>query len=513
MRDRMRGTRAAAGLALGLATLLAGTSAAYDAEVTSTTVGQGYQLRRFNEAGQSEMLSRRRLTQYLGLGIFNLQPEAWSGAARDRNLVGFSAQLRFDTDFGNYLRDAPGGPDRIRELADTSAVGQQFDLLLAAVTLRSGLGFLDADLGRQIVVDSFDYFAFDGLQVRARTPAHVAVLALAGLMVRGEHPLGSDAFELDGTSGGSRDPFNCGGARADRCPEQDRELAPVLGAGLETEDLDFVVARVGYRRTWSSTAGFRDPDLVAVLAAQGHAGDVRPGSGVLEEKLTVQARFLLGHALFPFGGFRYNFLLGSVDEVQGGVRALLPWGGQIATVEYLYLFPSFEGDSIFNVFSTEAYHDVRGTWDLPVGPATLYLRALGRVYANQPLAGTGQYGAWDDAEYGVGAGARARTGRLAVRADLQHRDGFGGRRAGGDVWARYDLVPERLDVEARVSVVAFELDLQPALQDGVTLGLQGGARYRFADNVAAHLLVEENVNRFFPSALRVIALLDLEVRP
>jgi hypothetical protein len=82
-------------------------------------------------------------------------------------------------------------------------------------------------------------------------------------------------------------------------------------------------------------------------------------------------------------------------------------------------------------------------------------------------------------------------------------------RSGGDLSGSFGILPGRLDLEGRISVLYYQLDLQPVLQEGVSLGMQAGARYRFADGVMAHLLVEENVNRFFPSSLRVIAMLDL----
>ena len=43
------------------------TRRAYDFSVDLRTIGQGYQVRRFAADGSNELLSRRRLTQYLDL--------------------------------------------------------------------------------------------------------------------------------------------------------------------------------------------------------------------------------------------------------------------------------------------------------------------------------------------------------------------------------------------------------------------------------------------------------------
>ena len=85
------------------------TAWAYDFSIDLRTIGQGYQVRGFAPDGSNELLSRRRLTQYMDLSVSDIGSDAWHGDDGDRNLVTFEASLRFDSDFGGYLLGAPGG--------------------------------------------------------------------------------------------------------------------------------------------------------------------------------------------------------------------------------------------------------------------------------------------------------------------------------------------------------------------------------------------------------------------
>ena len=475
---------------------------AYDGEVTATTIGQGYQLRRFDERGGVVMLSRRRVTQLVGAEISGLLPPEWTHGG-EQNVLFFSSQLRFDYDFGDYSRGAPGGTSRIRELPDPGQAGQQFDLVHATLSLRNGAGFLDADLGRQVVIDHFDYFALDGLDVRAHVLSWLVVEGVGGLEVRSAHAFGTDHFELDGTSAGSRDRLGCAGVVAGRCPDQAGALAPVAGGALALEGLGPVDARVSYRRTWSRTASFRAAVVGEALAPSGLA-DVRPESAIDEEKLSLSSRLALGW-LRPYAGLRWNLLVGAVDEVAAGLDAELP-GGQRATAGYAYLLPTFEGDSIWNVFSRGAYQDARVRWEMPVATVggTAHVRAHTRVYDDAEGSPGGR---WGRVEWGAGTGLRRRTALALAQLDGEIRDGFGGLRAGADGFLLTSL--RRVDVEARLSLLYFQSDLEPERQEGLAFGAQGGARFQFARGVFGHLVIEENANRLVGRETRALAILDL----
>jgi hypothetical protein len=86
---------------------------AYEFSIDLRTIGQGYQVRRFAPTGGDELLTRRRLTQFLNVSVFDIEPAGWRGdgapAAGARNVLTFDASLRFDSDFGGYTLGGGGG--------------------------------------------------------------------------------------------------------------------------------------------------------------------------------------------------------------------------------------------------------------------------------------------------------------------------------------------------------------------------------------------------------------------
>ena len=136
---------------------------AYDFSVDVRTIGQGYQVRGFAPDGSNELLTRRRLTQYLDLNVYDIEPDAWHGDDGGRNNFYVDASLRFDTDFGGYMLGRPTGPNEIRELQQN-----QVDILYAFVGGRNVGGRLDFQLGRQIHFDLVDFYSFDGADVLLR---------------------------------------------------------------------------------------------------------------------------------------------------------------------------------------------------------------------------------------------------------------------------------------------------------------------------------------------------------
>ena len=156
-------------------TAVARPAAAYDFSVDLRTIGQGYQVRRFGADGNNELLSRRRLTQYMDLAVFDLAPTRWRGDDGDRNLLYFDASLRFDSDFGGYMLGRPTGSDEIRELKQS-----QLDILYAFLGGRNVGGRVDFELGRQIHFDLVDFFAFDGGDAIVHVTRNFSVQAYGG---------------------------------------------------------------------------------------------------------------------------------------------------------------------------------------------------------------------------------------------------------------------------------------------------------------------------------------------
>jgi hypothetical protein len=318
---------------------------AYDFEISAQTIGQGYQLR----AADDTLVNRRRLTQYLGLDVYNVGPRDLIGRPLDRNQFYLTVWMRFDAELGDYNSQKPlSGVTGLREL-DAS----RLELLYAFIGGRNLFGFVDFQLGRQLLVDLFDYQSFDGLHVEVKTPVHLAVEAWGGLNVTGAAPFDSPVYRVDGVALGGN-PFGSLPAR------QQEALEPTFGVAARTLGLRDVMARVSYLRTISFTG------------AQRQAGE--PSSGVIDEKaaLTARARLWQGR-IVPWVGLRYNVLAGLVDEIQAGGRLTL--GRHALQAEYVYSAPTFDGDSIWNVFGSQAFNDVRLTYDLALGHLRGYARA------------------------------------------------------------------------------------------------------------------------------------------
>jgi len=462
-------------VACTLAVAVSRRAAAYDFTLGLRTIGQGYQVRRFDADGTNELLSRRRLTQYMDLSIFDISPSRWRGDDGDRNLVFFDVSLRFDSDFGGYFLGRPTGQDEIRELKQS-----QFDILYAFLGGRNVGGRVDFDLGRQIHFDLVDFFAYDGGDVIVHLRRKLAVEAFGGTEVRGELPLSAPIYELDGTSAGSRDP-------ATR-PGQNSMLRPLAGAAIAGgSDGGPLFVRLAYRRVWSATAD-RLPG--------------EPDSGVNDEKVSLTWFAGWRDRVQFVGGVRYNLLLAESDDQQAMVK-VRTFRRQWLSLEYVYLAPTFDGDSIWNVFSAGAYRDARASYELGLGPEVkAYARGFARFFTASGQAGGGSLGAtW-------------RRGRGFVRADGYWEDGYGGRKVGADVSARLAL-RRTFELEGRLTGYSWRSDqasdMARATNDaGVIFGAQAGGRWLLGQGVRLHLLGEDNAGSYYYSQFRGLAVVEVD---
>ena len=459
----------------------------YDFTVDVRTVGQGYQVRGYAPNGSNQLLSRRRLTQYLNLNVFDIEPARWKDPAGGRNNVFVDVSLRFDSDFGGYLLGRPRGDDEIRELQQN-----QVDVLYAFVGGRSLAGRLDFQLGRQIHFDQVDFYSFDGGDAILRVHGPLSAEAFAGTEVRGELPLASPVFELDGTSAGSRDP-------ATR-PVQARQLRPLAGGALAVDGVGPFAARLAYRRVWSATA-------------QRLPGE--PETGVNDEKVTLTGSAAWRDRVFATFGVRYNLLVAAFDDQQIAVRVRVS-ARQWLSAEQAYLAPTFDGDSIWNIFSSGAYRDLRLGYDAGLAPGLrAHARAFLRLYAATPgetVAGQDLGGAAPGGRLAGGgsAGADLRRARVFLRADGYFDDGYGGRKLGADLSAHYALRPGNWEAEWRLTGFFWRSDLQPATNHGVVFGVQAGSRYQLAQGMRLHFLAEDNAGSFYRAQLRALALIEVD---
>jgi len=164
--------------------------------------------------------------------------------------------------------------------------------------------------------------------------------------------------------------------------------------------------------------------------------------------------------------------------------------------------PTFDGDSIWNVFGTYAFDDVRLIYDIAVGHLRAYARAFARFYFDDSNT---------TASVGGSLGGRYDLGRGYVRLDSYFDDGYGGRRAGVDLAGIVRLFGNPYDgmfLETRLSFLDFKDDIRP-LDSADSFGAQVGLRWAPVHGLVLHGLVEENANRLYTSQLRVVILADL----
>jgi hypothetical protein len=460
---------------------------AYDFTVDLRTIGQGYQVRGYAPDGSNQLLARRRLTQYLNLNVFDIEPERWKDPTGGRNNLFVDVSLRFDSDFGGFLLGRPRGDNEIRELQQN-----QVDVLYAIVGGRDVAGRVDFQLGRQIHFDLVDFYSYDGGDAVVRVHGPLVVEAFAGTEVHGEVPLASPVFGLDGTSAGSRDP-------ATR-PAQASATRPLVGGALALDGWGPFAARLAYRRVWSATVD-RQPG--------------EPASGVNDEKLALTGNLAWRDRLFATFGVRYNLLVAAFDDQQIAFRVRLT-GRQWLSAEQAYLAPTFDGDSIWNIFSSGAYRDVRLAYEATLAAGLrAHARGFVRFFSATPgetVAGVdlGAQAPGGRMAGGGTAGADLRRPRVFLRADAYVDDGYGGRKLGGDLSARYALRPGLWEIEGRGTGFFWRSDQQPATNHGVVFGVQAGSRYELAQGIRLHILAEDNFGSLYRSQVRGLALIDVD---
>ena len=294
--------------------------------------------------------------------------------------------------------------------------------------------------------------------------------------MRGTLPLSSPIYELDGTSAGSRNP-------ATR-PAQNSEMAPLAGAALVRRLAGGPwSARLSFREIWSATAD-RQPG--------------EPASGVNEEVVSLTATAVWRNRIFLSGGLRYNVLFDELDDEQLALRVKLT-PRQWLTLEHDFLAPTFDGDSIWNIFSTGAYRDLRASYEvgaarrregLRAGFARFFLATGDEIATFGPYAGQDVGAEAPGGRFAAGGslGAAWRNARGMWRADGYWDDGYGGRKVGVDATTRVK-VRTPLELEGRLTGYYWRNDLQPTPNgSGVVFGAQAGGRYQMGKGVRLHLL-------------------------
>ncbi|HEY4055460.1 MAG TPA: hypothetical protein VGM39_02590 [Kofleriaceae bacterium] len=513
---------------------------AYEFWLHTESIGQLYQLREYKLIGPDLFLGRRRYTQTLALRISDIG--GLSATRREERLpdrglrISWQSYLRIDHDFGTFTggklrttmlsqRDAI---DAIPELAESSA---GLELLYANVTLE---GIADdrviINLGRVLDDDGWGATGIDGGRVRAELPgpAPLAITATAGLRVRDSSWLGASAFELDGTSGAGCQEYVEGATPGsgvwkliDRnrntlpenhlasdnvyCPQREVRQ-PTISVSLATARTRNWGAEIGYRRTWSDTVGIIDDpnrfQYTDVGLYPNEAGQA-PSSGINEEHVFARAHANVKTGelgIAPYADARASLLHGALDRLDAGVR--LEHGKNVIEPSIGYFLPTFDGDSIFNVFSIEPTRDARIAYTRD-GAIRVRAEAWLRRYSHEDNTSSYSGGGEAGIEHPFGDRWRAQLSAL-------YDDGYGGRRVGGTG----DLAwKARADMWFASRLIALGVHPDDGSTAYVSTSAQLSSSFKLADQVGLHIVGEVDHDEIHDVSTRVFAIMDFAFLP
>lgn len=562
----MRSSEALPALAAGalsltaLAPLRAG---ATEVELSADTALSGYQI---TDPWGDVIVERRRFTQTVALGLYNLQGKYRPGEADYRAVL----MLRLDSDFGVNARlsgaqaggetsyATPAG-DGVRFIPGLSA--SPVDLVYGYVEGRNlAHGLFGFRLGRQYVTDVLGWWSFDGGLVRLTTPFFVQIEAYGGLEQRGGMPLSTGRYERQGVWRGSHTSFGVGPnmpSVVDYPSYVYAYPAPALGFAVETNGPSWIHSRFSYRRVYNTgtalTTQFPDPigggfrTIDGVRVAQdrfGWAADVSKAD--------------LGAAR---GGFTYDLYNQLVASFYGGLDAYL---GKRVTLgaDVDYFLPTFDADSIWNWFTHGPITTVTGRasarftkrfdisasggarlWWAEGDASTDATTGLSNFGAGQCAAAQAQLtkvgGVLDCAlgqvyldpanvavnEWSRDPAHRAASTTIDALGNLsgRYRFGFGdvslrgmfeagprGSREGADLAGEARLDGGRFTVGSRVSVYGWSDPTRPD-RDAVSFGYVLAAGFRPAELARFRLEWEHDTNRLVGQRYRLVGLVNLLV--
>ena len=448
---------------------LAGTAEGATYHVTSRTIGDVYSHLRASW-NDDDPIRRQRIHQILGLNVFDLGGDG-------TNRIRFLSSMRLDVDFGVSAEEV----QRYRGLEQN-----QFALMYGYLDWTGIWDFMDLRVGRQYEMDAIDMVLYDGARLRFYPLTYFGVETLAGLeAVDGLGPTVS-SHTVDGTPGG---PLLLSGQYGER------EARLVVGGGVFTHNLQYTHVDLTYRRI--QTLG------------DGVQSEQTGKPGVNQERVGIAASQRVMEGLFVNGGGSYDFFLASMNEILGGVRYRPVFEWEVEA-KYHYLLPSFDADSIWNVFSWRPmdrfeerirWFESEDAW-LYAGTYQSFFRADDSV-TNEDVSSVVQ-------DLGFTAGGVWRIQPDShVRIDVTTEVGYGGRQTFFDVGGGTLFRGGAFGLDGRLLLILFEDEQQPRL-NGTMIGAQLEGMWNFMEGGKASLLVEEASSELQPHWLRLMAVVDLE---
>ena len=489
----------------GAAVLLAPTEArAIEPDITADTAAQFYDVR--SPTGET-IITRRRLTTTLGVSVYDLYdtPNNPLGPS-----ITFRARLRYDADYG--------GSDT--ETSPTSAglvpgfERGPVDLMYGYVEGRRFLhGWLGFKVGRQYVTDSLGWWSFDGGEVKITTPYYVAAELYGGLEQRGGLPLSTSRFERDGVWRGDRTGYD-----PSFYPSfQPNDVAPAYGVALESAGFTWLHSRLTYRRVYN-TGGTNVSQF-----ANGTATPVSyDGSRLSSERFGWGFDGTLPKLGGIKGGLQYDFYNAKMANIFASVDAYASKKLTLS-VDYDYVVPTFDADSIWNFFMAMPMNDVslRGSYD---ATDHLAFSAGGhvRLFSVQNAAESGlteptspnnlaiqnYYPAGSlNVAGGGNVSARWHFGEGAIGAHGAADFADNGERLGMDVYGERTL-ETRFVLSARTGVWQWKDDLRPD-RDAGSFQYVLGIGYKLLPRSLAFWDFEHDINRLAGQRFRTMFWLNL----
>ncbi len=492
-RARSWAAKLAAALIGALGLLEPEPAVAAEVKVSARTIGEGYVV--LGPGSEPQLIRRRRLVQYVNLGVYELLPptepvgnlDGWTRPPEQGQLE-LVVSMRLRHDFGEYVRTA--SPDAAL-LVDTLD-NRQLDLMVGYLQGRRLANFFDFRVGRQLETSGLDWYAFDGGWARATTPAHLAIEVFAGLQVDGSHIFGWPTWEPDGTSG--EEPA-------------DRARSPMIGTALALADLRWIHARVAYRRTFTPAA-----INGSLLEPTGRAdGSVQPlQSGVDQELVSATLDLnLLEGKLAPFAAVRFDLGALRLSDLNVGVQTAIS-DMHLLRLQYLRTVPVFDLDSIFNIFSVQPFQDVRLSYQVrPGGGWTLLGRGTARIFRDtgspaspEPRRSIG---------WGGALAAAWQKQRFAVRTDAFVQGGEGGTQAGGSIDSQIRVLWDRIGIDLRSYFARYLPDPDDTRgRDGWGWSVQAGTDIQVWKGIHVTLLAEELLTPSLRPSFRGLAVLAVD---
>jgi hypothetical protein len=508
-KDKMRWTMGRVGVVASTCALLVlapRAAWAVDADVESDTAAQFYDVR--SPTGET-VLSRRRLTSTLALSGYQVVDAPANDPTGPEVL--FRARLRYDADYG-----AESGESDVTNFGHLvpGFTRQQVDLMYGYLEgRRFAKGLIGFKVGRQYVTDVLGWYSFDGGEVRVTTPFFVAAEAYGGLEVRGGMPLSTSRFEADGVWRGDRSGYD-----ASLYPAfQPASIAPVFGAALESTGVTWLHGRLTYRRAMNTGASNTSEFASGLYSPASYSG-----TRVSTEKIGYSLEATWPKVGDARGGLVYDVYNAKFGSVYANLDAFVCKRLTVG-VDYQFYQPTFDADSIWNIFLSEPMNDlgVRSTWTA-TDRFAVSAGAHARMFTVQTAeevtgtspniyAGNPSYFPSSPLSFDGGGDVSARykfgEGSLGMRASGNF--GAEGDRVGGDVMGER-VFDSRYVVEGRLNLWQWQDNLRPD-RDAVSFGYVAGVGYRFAQRSQTLFEFQQDTNRLVGSRLRMMLYLTLAV--